>query len=73
MVLNSEIKVKKLVGATNWAKWEWHMNMHFKQCNMMSIINGSWKCLNVTNTEKASEDYQKICWCGKWDNSRMAA
>jgi hypothetical protein len=35
MDLNSEIKVNKLVGATNWAKWEWHMNMHFEQYYMM--------------------------------------
>jgi len=64
MALNSEIKVKKLFGATSWAKWEWHMNVHLKQYDMMSIIDGSWKCPNITNAEKASEDYKKICWCG---------
>jgi len=62
MVLNSEIKVEKLVGAPNWAKWEWHLNMHFEQYT--SVIDGSRKCPNITNIEKTSEDYQKICWCG---------
>ena len=41
MVLDPKIKVKKLVGATNWAKWRQQMNMHFKQYDMMSIIDGT--------------------------------
>lgn len=40
------------------------MNMHFEQNNMMSIIDGSQKCPNVTNNEKASEDDHKtlLAW-----------
>jgi len=60
MVLNSEIKVEKLVGAPNWAKWEWHMNIHFEQYNMMSIINGSHKCPNIMDTEKHRKIIKKF-------------
>jgi hypothetical protein len=39
---------------------------------MMSITNGSRKCPNITNTEKASEDDQNfLAWKGY--NARTAA
>jgi hypothetical protein len=69
MVLNSEIKVEKLVGAPKWAKWEWHRNMHFEQYDMMSIIDGSQKCPNITNTEKTLKGFLLV-W--KRDNAQMA-
>jgi len=40
---------------------------------MMSIIDGSRKFLNVTNTEKASEDDQKNFLAWKRDSARKAA
>jgi galactokinase len=49
------------------------MNMYFEQYDMMSIIDGSWKCPNITNTEKASEDDRKNLVARKWYNARMAA
>jgi hypothetical protein len=56
MASYSKIKVDKLVGKTKWPKRKWQMNMQFEKCYMMSIIEGTWKCPNITNTEKASED-----------------
>jgi hypothetical protein len=59
----SKIKVEKLVHATNWVKGMWQMNTYLEQ--YMSIIDGSRKCPNITDTEKASEDdRKKICWLG---------
>jgi histidinol-phosphate/aromatic aminotransferase/cobyric acid decarboxylase-like protein len=52
------IKVEKLVDATNRVKGMWQMNMYFEQYDM-SITDGSRECPNVTNTEKALEDYRK--------------
>ena len=59
MASDPEIKDKKLVGATSLAKWKWQMNVHFEQYDIMSITDGSWKCPNITNTEKVSEDDQR--------------
>jgi len=73
MALDSKIKVDKLVGKTNWAKWKWQINMHFEQCDMMSIIDGSRKSPNITNTEKVSEDDQKTFLAWERDNARTAA
>jgi hypothetical protein len=64
LVSDPKIKVKKLVAETNWAKWKWQTNMHFEQYYMMSIIDRSWKCPNIMNTEEAPEDDHKICWRG---------
>jgi hypothetical protein len=36
-VSDPTIKVERLVAETNWTKWKWQMNMHFKQYYMMSI------------------------------------
>jgi hypothetical protein len=59
-VSDPKIKVEKLVAETNWAKWKLQMNMHFEQYYIMSIIDGSRKCPNITNIGKASEDDKKI-------------
>ena len=64
MTSDSKIKVDKLVGKTNWAKWKWQMNVHFQQCDMMSIIDGSRKFLNVTNTERRRKMIRRIFWRG---------
>ena len=69
---NPKIKVERLVAETNWAKWKWQMNMHFKQY-YMSIIDGSQKCPNITKIKKASEDDQKNLLAWKHDNARTAA
>ena len=37
----------------------WKMNMHMELYDMMSIVDVSRKCSNITNTGKASEDDQK--------------
>lgn len=37
-------------------------DMHFERYDMMSIIDGSRKCPNVTNSEKASGDDKTNCW-----------
>jgi hypothetical protein len=47
--------------------------MNFKQYDMKSIMDGSRKCPNITNTEKASEDYHKNLLAWKRDNARTAA
>jgi len=54
-----KINVEKLVGATNWAKCKWQMNMHFERYDMMSIIDIWRKCPNVTKTEEASEAWKR--------------
>jgi hypothetical protein len=51
MAPDPTIKIEKLVGAINLAKRKWQMNMHFGQYDILSIIDGSGKCRNVTNTE----------------------
>jgi hypothetical protein len=58
MASDPKIKVDKLVGKTKWPKRKWQINIQFEQCDMMSIIDGTRKCPNITNTEKASEDDQ---------------
>jgi len=42
-------------------------------CASMSIIDGSRKCPNITNNEKASEDDQKYLLAWKRDNAWTAA
>ena len=49
------------------------MNVHFELCDRMSIINGYWKCPNITNSEKESEDDKKCLLAWKRDNARTAA
>jgi hypothetical protein len=51
----------------------WQMNIYFEQYDMMSIIDGSRKCPNITNTEKALEDDRKNLLARKRDNARTAA
>jgi hypothetical protein len=68
-----KIKVENLVGASNWAKWEWQINMRFEQYDRMSIIDGSRKCPNITKNEKASEDDQKYLLAWKRDNAWTTA
>jgi hypothetical protein len=62
MASDPNIKVERVVDVHNWANWKWQMNMHFEQY-MMSIIDRSRKCPNITNTQKVSEDDKK-CWRG---------
>jgi hypothetical protein len=66
-----DVKVEKLVHATNWVKGMWQMNMYFEQ--YMTIIDGSRKCPNITDTEKASEDDRKNLLARKRDNARTSA
>jgi hypothetical protein len=68
-----DIKIEKLVDVTNWVKGMWQMNMYFEQHDIMSTIDGSWKCPNITNTEKALEDYGKNLRARKRDNAQTAA
>ena len=68
-----KIKVEKLVAETKLAKWKWQMNMHFKQCYIMLIIDGSPKCPNITNIEKASEDEQNNLLAWKRNNAWTVA
>jgi hypothetical protein len=63
-----KIKIEKLVGATNWAKWKCHMNMHFELFDMLSIIDGSRKCPNIMNTE----DDQRNLLAWRQDNALTA-
>jgi len=72
-VSDPKIKVEKLVAENNWAKWKWQMNVHFQQYYIMSIIDVSRKCPNITKFEKASEDDQKNLLAWKRDNARTAA
>lgn len=72
-MLDPKIKVKKLVADTKLAKWKWQMNTHFEQRYIMSIIDGSRKCPNITNIEKASEDDQKNLLAWKRDNTQTVA
>jgi hypothetical protein len=49
------------------------INMHFEMYDMISIIDGSRKCPNITKTEEASEDDQKSLLTWKRDNAKTAA
>ena len=64
MLSDRKTKGQKLVGANNWTKWKWQMNMNFEQYDMMSIIDGMRKCPNITNTEKFRKMMKEICWLG---------
>jgi hypothetical protein len=44
----------------SWCAGMLQMNMHFELYDMMSIIDGSRKCPNITTTENASEEDLKI-------------
>ena len=59
MASDFKIKVEKLVGATNWGKCKWLMNMHFERYEMKSIIDRWRKCPSVTENQKASEAWKR--------------
>ena len=56
MASGRKTKVEKLVGANSWAKWKWQMNMHFEQCDIMSITDGTRK--------RRRKMTKEICWRG---------
>lgn len=58
------IKVEKLSGPDNWAKWKWEMSLHFEQFGLNEIINGTKVCPEAT-----AADY--IQW--KKDNAKAAS
>ena len=60
MASDLKIKVSEPVGATNWAKCKWKMNMQFKQYDIMSIMDGSRKRPNITNTEMRRKIIKKF-------------
>jgi hypothetical protein len=59
MASDFKIKVETLVGATNWAKCKWQMNMHIERYDMMSIIDRWRKSPNITKTENVSEAWKR--------------
>jgi len=59
-----KIRVVKLVGATNWAKWKWQMNVQFKQYDMMSITDRLPKCPNIQTLKRHKKMIKNICGSG---------
>ena len=47
------------------------MNMHFEQYDVMSITDGTRKCPNITNTEKASKKTKRKLLAWKSNNAWM--
>jgi len=62
MASDPKIKVEKLLGATNWAKCKWKMNMHFKQYD----VDYWWivKMSQYNENRKGVGMMIKKCWCG---------
>lgn len=59
-----KIRVVKLVGATNWAKWKWQMNMHFEQYVMIAITDRLPKCPYIQTLKRCQKIIKNICGSG---------
>ena len=59
-----KIRVVRLVGATNWTKWKWQMNMHFEHYVMMSITDRVPKCPYIQTLKRCQKIIKIICGSG---------
>ena len=72
-----KIRVVKLVGATNWAKRKWQMNMHFEQYVMIAITDRLPKCPYIQTLKRCQKIIKNICGSGtpitdgRWSWSRV--